>query len=122
VFEEARLDHSGHGGEVGVDRADQSKVRDASGDTLLIPGLSGNSGNRLVIACLLLFTVKDVRVHVNPALYVQHRKKKHLRTRRGDGVCKYFVSRQEVQRRYSKGFGFLCTTVFPDFIAKEGTL
>lgn len=120
MFEEARLDHSGYG----VDQADQYKAREASGDTLVIPGLSGNSSSRL-IAWLFLFVVKDVRVHVKPVLCIQLRTKKQLRTRRGDGVCKYFVSRQRVQRRYSKGVGLPCTTVssfFPDFIIKEGPL
>lgn len=70
MFEEARLDHSGHG----VDKADQYKAREASGDPLLIPGLSGNSGNRL-IACLFPFVVKDVRVHVKPALCILLRTK-----------------------------------------------
>lgn len=49
VFEEARLDRSGHGGEVGVDKADQYQAKENSGDTLLVWELSGNSGNRLMI-------------------------------------------------------------------------
>lgn len=96
AFEEARLDRSGYGGEVGVDKADQYKAREDSGDTLLVLELSGNSSNRLMIACLFLFIVKVVQVHVKPALSVQLRTKKHLRSRREDGVCKYFVSRHRV--------------------------